>query len=84
MCYLGREEPNQSCTFCRGIVLGEAGDSETIVQAHIGMSSECCQTQVVFMVNLRPDPKPFDDARAGIPVTTQRRFDVYSDVSKDQ
>lgn len=29
------------------------------------------------------DPKLFNDARAGIPVTTQRRFDVYSDVSKD-
>ncbi|KAI0050037.1 carbon-nitrogen hydrolase [Auriscalpium vulgare] len=28
------------------------------------------------------DPKPFHDARAGIPVTTQRRFDVYPDVSK--
>ena len=28
------------------------------------------------------DPKVFDEARAGIPVTTQRRFDVYPDVSK--
>ncbi|KAH7908016.1 carbon-nitrogen hydrolase [Hygrophoropsis aurantiaca] len=28
------------------------------------------------------NPKVFDDARAGIPVTTQRRFDVYLDVSK--
>jgi len=48
-----------------GIVLGEARESEAIVQAHI-------------------DPKAFDDARAGIPVSTQRRFDVYTDVSKDQ
>ena len=29
-----------------------------------------------------PDPKVFHEARAGIPVTTQRRFDVYPDVSK--
>jgi omega-amidase len=28
------------------------------------------------------DPKVFHDARAGIPVTTQRRFDIYPDVSK--
>ncbi|OJT14224.1 Omega-amidase NIT2-A [Trametes pubescens] len=28
------------------------------------------------------DPKTFEEARAGIPVTTQRRFDVYPDVSK--
>ncbi|KIY69615.1 carbon-nitrogen hydrolase [Cylindrobasidium torrendii FP15055 ss-10] len=27
------------------------------------------------------DPKTFEDARAGIPVTQQRRFDVYPDVS---
>ncbi|KAJ3726312.1 carbon-nitrogen hydrolase [Lentinula raphanica] len=27
------------------------------------------------------DPKVFDEARAGIPVTKQRRFDVYPDVS---
>lgn len=28
------------------------------------------------------DPKTFNEARAGIPVTTQRRFDVYPDVAK--
>ncbi|TFK93166.1 carbon-nitrogen hydrolase [Polyporus arcularius HHB13444] len=28
------------------------------------------------------DPKVLQEARAGIPVTTQRRFDVYPDVSK--
>lgn len=27
------------------------------------------------------DTKTFNDARAGIPVTIQRRFDVYPDVS---
>jgi len=29
------------------------------------------------------DPKPFHEARRDIPVTVQRRFDVYSDVSGD-
>lgn len=34
------------------------------------------------IVHVHIDPKPFQDARAGIPVTTQRRFDVYPDVSR--
>ncbi|KII88803.1 hypothetical protein PLICRDRAFT_54626 [Plicaturopsis crispa FD-325 SS-3] len=35
------------------------------------------------IVHVHIDPKVFNDTRAGIPVTTQRRFDVYPDVSKD-
>ncbi|KZT03441.1 carbon-nitrogen hydrolase [Laetiporus sulphureus 93-53] len=34
------------------------------------------------IVYARIDPKTFEEARGGIPVTTQRRFDVYPDVSK--
>lgn len=34
------------------------------------------------ILHTRIDPKTFNDARAGIPVTVQRRFDVYPDVSK--
>ncbi|KAI0262962.1 carbon-nitrogen hydrolase [Gloeopeniophorella convolvens] len=34
------------------------------------------------ILHVHIDPKTFSDARAGIPVTTQRRFDVYPDVSK--
>lgn len=30
------------------------------------------------------DPKALNEARMGIPVTVQRRFDVYSDVGEDQ
>jgi hypothetical protein len=30
------------------------------------------------------DPKALNEARMGIPVTVQRRFDIYSDVSEDQ
>ncbi|KAF8267859.1 carbon-nitrogen hydrolase [Lactarius quietus] len=33
------------------------------------------------ILHTRIDPKTFHDARAGIPVTIQRRFDVYPDVS---
>jgi len=36
----------------------------------------CVSTQVLL------DPTTFHEARTGIPVTTQRRFDVYPDVSK--
>ncbi|KAI0003326.1 carbon-nitrogen hydrolase [Russula compacta] len=34
------------------------------------------------ILHTRIDPKTLTDARAGIPVTVQRRFDVYPDVSK--
>ncbi|KAH7921489.1 carbon-nitrogen hydrolase [Leucogyrophana mollusca] len=34
------------------------------------------------IVHVRVDPKVFQEARAGIPVSTQRRFDVYPDISK--
>ncbi|KAH9056643.1 carbon-nitrogen hydrolase [Lactarius vividus] len=34
------------------------------------------------ILHTRIDPKTFNDARAGIPVTVQRRFDIYPDVSK--
>ncbi|KAH9001659.1 carbon-nitrogen hydrolase [Lactarius akahatsu] len=34
------------------------------------------------ILHTRIDPKTFNDARAGIPVTVQRRFDVYPDVSE--
>ncbi|KZV61869.1 carbon-nitrogen hydrolase [Peniophora sp. CONT] len=34
------------------------------------------------IIKARIDPEVFKSARAGIPVTTQRRFDVYPDVSK--
>ncbi|KAN0127524.1 Carbon-nitrogen hydrolase [Lactarius tabidus] len=34
------------------------------------------------ILHTRIDPKTLNDARAGIPVTIQRRFDVYPDVSK--
>jgi hypothetical protein len=47
------------------------------------VSSPSCQIQLrVLNVLCIVDPKTLNDARAGIPVTIQRRFDVYPDVSK--
>jgi len=37
---------------------------------------------VETILHTRIEPKTLHDARAGIPVTVQRRFDVYPDVSK--
>jgi omega-amidase len=39
---------------------------------------EASEEEAIIHVHI--DPKPFQDARTGIPVTTQRRFDVYPDV----
>ena len=56
------------------------------------MNPYCTQTSVRVSFDIRmlsltrlsfEDTRVFNDARAGIPVTTQRRFDVYPDVSKD-
>jgi omega-amidase len=69
-------------TFLRGATLAEAEHDETIVYAHIGTSSHELVVQPSDTVFT--DPKPFTEARAGIPVTTQRRFDVYPDVSQKQ
>lgn len=32
-------------------------------------------------IHLHTEPEVFAETRAGIPVTTQRRFDVYKDVA---
>lgn len=63
----------------RGVVLAEAEEKETIIYAHIGMIAYFNPRRPAQM--LCSDKKAFDEARAGIPVTTQRRFDVYPDVS---
>ncbi|KZP24879.1 carbon-nitrogen hydrolase [Athelia psychrophila] len=36
------------------------------------------------IIHVHIDPKTFHEARAGIPVTTQRRFDVYVDVAASE
>lgn len=69
-------------TLNRGFVLGEAAEDETIIHVHIGMSQR--EYHSPQTLKHPPDPKPFNEARAGIPVTTQRRFDVYVDVAASE
>ena len=67
---------------CRGKVIAETAEQEDIVYAHIGEPGRTRFSNVEELTERMTDPKVFDEARAGIPVTTQRRFDVYPDVSK--
>jgi hypothetical protein len=62
-------------------VLAEAGHEEEIVHVHIGNCTLFTYMSLTGIFHSVPDPRAFEEARAGIPVTTQRRFDVYSDVS---
>jgi omega-amidase len=74
----GPPQTGLSLTTHRGRVLGEAGENEEIVHVHIGPSLPA----TCPLADERTDPKTYEDARAGIPVTRQRRFDVYRDVSQ--
>lgn len=40
-----------------------------------------CKICVLKLKRTDTDPEMMEDARSGIPVTRQRRFDVYPDVS---
>lgn len=60
-----------------GKVLTEAGEGEEIVYADIGEQNPLCSILLLTFA----DPKTLEETRKGIPVTTQRRFDVYPDVS---
>ena len=65
---------------CRGRILVEAEEEEDIVFCKISMA--CCYLAFLSLYLRAPsEPKTLEEARAGIPVTTQRRFDVYPDVS---
>lgn len=70
--------------FYRGKVIAETQHDEDIIFVDIGPSfRSLCTPHCVLTGALFADPEVFRSARAGIPVTTQRRFDVYPDVSKD-
>jgi len=63
----------------RGKIVNEAAEAEGIIYAHIGRSP------IIYFVfqaiQMETEPQTMKDTRSGIPVTTQRRFDVYPDVS---
>jgi omega-amidase len=64
----------------RGKILAEAAEGEQIIYADIGMRQ--VHLRYRFLPHPLLDPQVMHDARRGIPVTTQRRFDVYKDVSE--
>lgn len=59
-------------------MLVEAAEEEDILYADI---SEQSSINIIPLANSETDPAVMESARAGIPVTLQRRFDVYPDVS---
>lgn len=62
-----------------GKILGEADENEMILHANIGeLNTGYLQSSDLTRIL---DPEPFQSVRAGIPVTRQRRFDVYPDVN---
>jgi len=55
-------------------------EDEQIVYAEIG--NENVRGLDFALINFLPDPQALFEARSGIPVTTQRRFDVYKDIAE--
>jgi omega-amidase len=62
-------------------VIAEAGEGEEVIYADVG---KCRNHEDGFRPSymISTDPQVLESARSGIPVTTQRRFDVYQDVAK--
>lgn len=64
-------------------MIAETEHDEDIVYARVGKYQDSQDSRRVgALTENMTDPKTFEEARAGIPVSTQRRFDVYPDVSK--
>ncbi|KAL5529384.1 hypothetical protein ACEPAG_5369 [Sanghuangporus baumii] len=62
-----------------GKVLGEAAETEDIVHTFIGKLQVGKHVRLRYGNEQRTDPEILKEARTGIPVTSQRRFDVYPD-----
>jgi omega-amidase len=61
----------------RARVVSEAGEGEEIIYADIGECLLCIDGCDSWCA----DPAVLESTRGGIPVTVQRRFDVYRDVA---
>ncbi|GJE97924.1 carbon-nitrogen hydrolase [Phanerochaete sordida] len=69
------------CSPARDLNAGYHAYGHSLVSDPMGkIVGELQHKEDVLFVDI--DPEVFHSARAGIPVTTQRRFDVYPDVSK--
>ncbi|KAH9951425.1 carbon-nitrogen hydrolase [Amylocystis lapponica] len=69
------------CSPARDLSAGYHAWGHSMVVDPMGkVIAEAAHDEEIVYVHI--DPQPFIDGRAGIPVTVQRRFDVYPDVSK--
>lgn len=69
------------CSPARDLTAGyHAWGHSAVVDPMGAVLAEAEHDEEILHVHI--DPKVFNDARAGIPITKQRRFDVYPDVSK--
>jgi len=79
----GRAIDNQvyvsTCSPARDMSAGYHAWGHSMVVDPMGIViSEAAEKETIIQTYI--DPKSFEEARVGIPVTVQRRFDVYSDV----
>ncbi|KAF9050786.1 carbon-nitrogen hydrolase [Hymenopellis radicata] len=80
----GRANDNQvfvsMCSPARDLTAGYHAWGHSMVVDPMGkILCEASEAEEIHYVDI--DPKVMEDARSGIPVTTQRRFDVYPDVA---
>jgi len=81
----GRAVDNQvffsMCSPARDLTAGYHAWGHSMIVDPMGqVLNEAREEESIIYANI--DSQVMQDARAGIPVTTQRRFDVYPDVSK--
>jgi hypothetical protein len=67
----------------RGKILSEARESEEVTYTVIGETDTCDEAFLFVDIQVMLDPHVMSRARTGIPVTVQRRFDVYKDVAEE-
>ncbi|KAG2747474.1 carbon-nitrogen hydrolase [Suillus brevipes Sb2] len=68
------------CSPARDMTAGyHAWGHSMVVDPYARVLAEADENEAILHVDI--DPEPFHEVRAGIPVTKQRRFDVYPDVS---